>query len=86
MAINDNNFGVNSKTKEWEYLGPKHDEAKEEKRALKPHEVLAKHAAKKNKFGKMVKVMGHEVREGTKQHTRLVSDKKHYDDLASSER
>lgn len=42
--------------------------------------------AKKKKLAKkMVKVMGHEVREGSKKHARLLADKKHYDDLLKSE-
>ena len=39
----------------------------------------------KRKFGKIVEVLGHTVREGTKKHSRLLADKKHYDDLAKHE-
>ena len=38
------------------------------------------------KDGKTTKVLGHTVREGSKKHSRLVADKKRYDDLAKSER
>jgi hypothetical protein len=40
---------------------------------------------KKSVAKKMVKVLGHEVREGSKRHARLTADKKHYDDLQAHE-
>lgn len=40
---------------------------------------------KKKMASKMVKVMGHAVKEGSKKHSRLMQDKKRYDDLANSE-
>lgn len=58
------------------------------KKAAAKKPEAKKPAAKKapaKKLGKMVKVMGHEVREGTQKHKQLLPQREHAEDLRRSE-